>query len=394
MARRLYLHIGTMKSATTYLQHVLDANREQLEDAGLLWLPSGKNHQAINDFLGTRRRSADSVGAWDNLCTTVREYPGDVLFSTELMGPIRRQRVEKLMSELAPQEARVIITARDLTKVVPSHWQETTQNQGTMSWREWVDRVSKGPEERGPDFRFWTHHDLAGLIDNWQVAAPGQVYLVTVPASQSDPELIWRRFAAAVELDLPSITPPRSVNPALGAVSAELMRRINIEVADVPFPSYGPGFKQLLAKRILVKRAAAEPRPGLDADDYARLRQIALEIVEQVRQRDVTVIGDLADLIPAESAPSDGFDPAAIDDSQLLQVAIEALAGVGLRLGEQQTELKRLRSRQVGADEQQVVSAPRQTRVKDASRKVWSAGARTLASGRLRARALVTRLRR
>jgi hypothetical protein len=244
---------------------------------------------------------------------------------------------------LQPQETRVIITARDLTRVVPSHWQETTQNQGTTPWREWLDRVLKGPTERGVGFRFWGYQDLPGIIDNWSIAAPGQVYLVTVPKSQTDPELTWRRFAAALELELPKIKQPSSANPSLGAVSAELMRRINLETADVPFYVYSPGFKVELAKRILVHRAGQEPRPALTADDYARLREIALELLDEVGRRDVTVVGDMADLVPAATTTKEAFDPAEIGDAELLQAAIAGLRGLGLRVTEQKQELKRLR---------------------------------------------------
>ena len=37
MARRVFLHIGTMKSATTYIQDLCDVNQEALLDAGLFW---------------------------------------------------------------------------------------------------------------------------------------------------------------------------------------------------------------------------------------------------------------------------------------------------------------------------------------------------------------------
>ena len=36
MTERVYLHVGTPKSGTTYLQRVLDHNRERLAAAGVL----------------------------------------------------------------------------------------------------------------------------------------------------------------------------------------------------------------------------------------------------------------------------------------------------------------------------------------------------------------------
>jgi hypothetical protein len=383
-----------MKTGTTYLQSLFDANRKGLREAGLLWLPSRMNHQASWDFAGSSRLGAEGVGAWLRYRDTVRQHPGDVLFSSELVASYGPTRVERMIEALGADETHVIITARDLTKVVPSHWQETTQNQGTTEWREWLDRVCQGPQERGPGFRFWNNHYLPDVIRNWRGHnARRRVTIVTVPTSKADPALLWHRFASVIGVDLPTINEGRSGNPALGAISAELMRRVNVATAELSFPEYSFGFKQTLAKRALVPRAGQEPRITLTSDDYAQLRKIAIAIVDEVKALEVEVVGDLADLIPDETVADDVADPSDVTDADLLDAAIAGLASLGTRLGAQRDEIKNLkRSRELAHDRRgggAVVST--MSSRKDSGQPRWKS---ILQSSKRRLRGAVARVRR
>jgi hypothetical protein len=343
MARRIYLHVGTMKSGTTYLQQLFNQNRELLADHGILWQQMARNHQAVSDFGSLRRLSPDAVGTWREFRGEVRAYPGDVLISSEMMAPWSPSRVRRLRDELAPEELRVILTARDLTRVVPSHWQETTQNLGTDTWKEWIGKVRRGPDVAPPVVGFWKHQNLPQLVSNWStIASPGHLYVVTLPQDTSDPEELNRRFARAVDGFPDQVEPPPSGNPGLGAVSAELLRRVNVQLGELPFDQYRRGFKQTLAKEILVKRASVEPKPRLDRDEYEAIRAIALTMVEKLRTAEITVEGSLQDLVPREWPGHEPLDPGALPDSELLDAAIIGLADLGLRFGQQSRRVKQL----------------------------------------------------
>src|SRR3954465_2103752 len=123
MSRRVFLHVGVMKSATSYLQDLCDVNRERLLAQGLLWAKSGDNFLATDDLLGTRRARPGLEGAWQRLAGEVEAHGGDALISNELLAPINAQRRRRLVGALAPAEASVVVTARDLARVIPSQWQ-------------------------------------------------------------------------------------------------------------------------------------------------------------------------------------------------------------------------------------------------------------------------------
>jgi hypothetical protein len=87
MARRLFLHIGTIKSASTYLQAVCDDSAEALAAHGVLWLGSAANFSAVADFSGTTR--PDEYGreamSWAAFVDRIDAHEGDALVSNELL---------------------------------------------------------------------------------------------------------------------------------------------------------------------------------------------------------------------------------------------------------------------------------------------------------------------
>lgn len=343
MARRVYLHIGTMKAATTYLQNLCDVNRGLLAEHGLLWQGGRFNQYAIHDFQKSSMLPPQEKGAFRRFRDQVRQEPGDVLVSMELLAKLRSDRIAKLVEQLGAEEYVVMLTARDLTRVTTSHWQETTQNMGTVPWAQWIAEVCDVEPSASDTSPFWRHHYLPRILDEWAgVAGPERTHLVTIPQSKSDPEAVWRRFASVIGVPAERATQPSFSNAAIGATSAELMRRLNVELSGTPFNQYRWGFKAALAKQTLARRAGEEPRVGLSAEQHARLSSIAADMVEQVKQRDVDVVGDLSDLMPPAQPPGPAYDPGQASDAELLEAAMAGLLGLGKRAAKQRIEIQRL----------------------------------------------------
>lgn len=343
MASRVFLHIGVMKSATTYIQQLCNANARTLRRHGVLWQPSRKYHQAILDLTAPGRLEPIHRGAWNRLCEAVAEHPGDALVSCERMASLSPQKIQEIAEGLLAEELRVIVTARDLVRVAPSQWQESLKNQGRLRWADWLEHVCRGPGAQDVAVGFWKQQNLPAVVRAWgDVASRGQVHLVTVPLVRSDPDIVWRRFAEAIEFPPDLVEVPALGNPSLGAVSAELLRRLNETMGPIEPGSYSRGFKEGLAKQVLVSRADVEPRPRLDEKSHARLRELSLEMVAELKGMDVTVSGDLADLIPDEGRGV-AHDPSDSTDGELLDAAITGLVGLGQRVSEQVDEIRRLR---------------------------------------------------
>ena len=84
MTKRVYLHVGTPKSGTTYLQSILRGNAERLAEHGVL--VAGETHtDVVNAGLVLREDPrAESLldpherGAWKRIVQQVRGWQGDV----------------------------------------------------------------------------------------------------------------------------------------------------------------------------------------------------------------------------------------------------------------------------------------------------------------------------
>src|ERR1700712_2718963 len=88
-ARRVYLHVGTPKSGTSYLQDKLSRNRDLLERQGVDFLRtrSGDHFEASLDLLGRRWAGAEARarGQWEAMATEGRQSQRHALVSHEIL---------------------------------------------------------------------------------------------------------------------------------------------------------------------------------------------------------------------------------------------------------------------------------------------------------------------
>ena len=89
MGQRVILHVGAMKSGTSYLQALLYANRPMLAERGVL-VPGrtwSDQVRAVQDVLGmASERTGDISGCWDGLVEEVAAYDGTAVVSMEFLG--------------------------------------------------------------------------------------------------------------------------------------------------------------------------------------------------------------------------------------------------------------------------------------------------------------------
>lgn len=338
MAQRLVLHVGLMKSGTSYLQSVLEVQQEALAAADVL-LPAGPpNVQAR----AVTNRVASEEGAasrnWRRLVDDVRRAPGTAVVSTELLGPVRtvvaRELVRELVEETGTPEVRVVLTVRDLNRVLPSMWQETIQNGRTWSWADYVADIAARRPGRGevPTDRtlacgsFWRQQDVVGLVQGWAgLVGSEHVRLVTVPAPGAPRTALLDRFVEATGLPLPTPERVPVANEALGLPSTLVLLRVNQLLADrgIPFRP-GAGFrKRVLAKTVLGTRRGEEPVLGLPVPDW--VRDQTERTLTELRRTGVEVVGDLADLEPVDVAGVQPEDVAAADVAEAAAVALSGL---------------------------------------------------------------------
>lgn len=327
MAQCVVLHVGSMKSGTTFLQNLMMANRDLLAERGLL-LPGRVWRDQVSgvaEVLGRARvAQAPEEGAWQGLVDELDAWPGTGLVSMEFLGPSGPQRIERVVGSFPAGSVRVVVTARDLNRQVPAMWQEALKNGRSFGFAEYVAAVR---DHEGPGNVFWREQTVAAMCRRWGAAVGTEnVRLVTVPPPGAAPEELWRRFAEAVgvEADGPDdIALPEEENASLGAASAEVLRRLNVLVDDLDYPQYAPVVKHRLAKRVLSARRGSEQAVGFEVPDW--LPAESERMVGRIRDLGVPVVGDLADLRPC-AVP--GVDPASVPAEEQLDAAVDGLEGL------------------------------------------------------------------
>jgi hypothetical protein len=343
----LYLHVGLPKSGTTFLQALLAENRDRLRQAGFIYpfvRREGMFHAAVelrsqHEQWGLPPALVD--GTWQRLLDRIRGFDGAGIISHELLAGAPAPLVERVARDTEGLDLHVVVTARDLGRQVTAHWQEQVKNGRRWSFEQFRSELFGPTESEDEEDGFWRSQDLGSVLRRWSaVVPPGNVHVVTVPRSGTDPMELWRRFGEAVglapgalELELP----PRG-NESLGSAQVALLRQV-LEALDgrLHQPEYAQVVKRRLAQTLL--GAIESPRPVTPADLRAELSVTAREWAEEVVDRGYSVHGHLDELIPGP--PHDEAAERHPDDV----TAEELFEGVPTVLAELVLEIAALRSR-------------------------------------------------
>lgn len=375
---RVVLHVGLYKTGTTYLQNLLRENRRSLRRAGV-YLPPRKREVtfAALDLVDRQFRGVNDArvpGAWDRLAAEVNACGlPTAIVSEERLSVATPRQVRRAVGSFGSARVHVVVTVRDLSRVLVSHWQEEVKNGSTWSLLRYADAL-RDPQAAGvhPARGFWMHEDVTAVLRAWSSAVPVErIHVVTVPPAGSPPGVLAERFASVAGFE-PGDVSREGVwtNENVGAVGTELLRRLNERVTDrMHGIEHERGIKIPLARAL-----AAMPGKG-SVDVPATHREWAGRtaggFVEEIRAGGYDVVGDLDDLTPTTSVADEpavgtagadtrgtgGNPPAPAgttartttqatavatapdaaddrhDDAALLEAALEALAALALRQG-------------------------------------------------------------
>ena len=330
MARRVFLHCGTAKSGTTFLQDLWWRHRDALRERGLL-LPGTalrdhfhaaalvKGMDVIVDELEASEREV-----WRRLVDETREWSGDVLISHEHFSDSSAEAAAAALIDLASaaDEVHVVVTVRDLGRVLPSAWQQRVKQGARQPYAKFLATVRRGRDDQ----KFWRYQDVPGILDRWAAGLPPErVHLVVVPPSGAPRDELWLRTAAVFGVDVDGLdTAPRLPNDSLSIVEAELLRRVN---TVVPRERRSVALTRLTKgsfARDLLAGSAPQESFVLPATHAGWVRERSETMVAALRGRSYDVVGDLDDLLPAD--PRSGRTPDQATDGELLAVATTVVA--------------------------------------------------------------------
>lgn len=326
MTVNIHLHIGEPKSGTTYLQGMLKENRQVLETAGLM--TPGQREQVMAAQDAIRGKSGGAL--WQELADKLARWQGsDALVSMETLCRAKRPAIQKAVSAFDEAPTRIHITVRDLLRSLPAQWQQSTQHRKTWSWSDYSNAVVSDDSDNPAHGNFWSQHNLQEIIDRWlPVVGAEQVYVITVPQSGADPLLLWQRFSQALGLPAVDVTTVSPTNESLGATSAELLRRLNVELEPLELSEkqYNTTVRGLLARSVLAERRSIEPKVTVPPTALGWAEKESNRLIEAVRSAGVNVVGDLDELRPRpDSIGSESTEPT---DAEVAEAAIDAVRGL------------------------------------------------------------------
>ncbi len=269
MARRVFVHIGTPKSGTTYLQSLWWHHRAALAAQGLL-LPGGSADEqfrgcaVVRDNAGVlATMSQDQRGAWDRMLDEVAGFAGDALISQEQLVETSRDDAAAALARLggASDEVHLVITVRDLVRQVPSAWQQRVKHGSPTTLRTFFTRVAKDD----PTFNFWHHQDVPRILERWAGdLSPDHVHLVVLPRPGAEADLLWRRTCELLGIDDTGLSlDAPAANETLAPAEIAFVRGVNAHFRnahlDVALSRRVKGFME---PRLLARPASGPTPPS------------------------------------------------------------------------------------------------------------------------------------
>ncbi|HJQ07410.1 MAG TPA: hypothetical protein VJ872_18315 [Nocardioides sp.] len=344
--RRVVLHIGAMKTGTTYLQGKAYGNRESLEAAGVS-MPGVRWADVVwgvQDLLGMGKGDADlqhrNEGRWQAVVDLVHAAPTPTsLLTMEFFAFANRRQARRAVESFADCDVEVVVTVRDTAAVVPALWQTTVTSGGTVTWPRFRRAFRWAASGRGAGaavlsrvrvptaLRFQEAVNIARILRTWSAVLPTErIHVVVVPGPDAPRDRLWELFCEVLQVDPAAAPEPgKNANESLGYPSAELVRRVN-ELIEIERIRHHTVVKDDLGHHTLGRRRSVERRARLDPPTLAAALRWNAAIRDVVAGSGVRVHGDLADL-PLTPLPSHGVEERhePPTDAELLEAATFAL---------------------------------------------------------------------
>lgn len=335
MGQRVVIHVGCPKTGSTGIQGQLYANWETLTEQGILypcWRHDAQFLAALDmmDQSWPGHAGIDRVGVWDQMLELIDETDLDVLLSHELLARATPEHIKRAVDSLGDAEVSVIITARDLGRVIPAEYQEHVKYLNPMKFGDFLTRLQEPDVDDQPGVwarLTWLVQDVPALAERWaSVVGVDHVTIVTVPGRGAPRDELMKRFGQAVGFDPRGFVPSESIaNRSLGAAEVEVLRRFNLkEGLELSEHAY-----HLFARNRLIRglesRVGGAPPLSLTDRDYPWVRALAEQWVEHLANTGYRVVGDLQELLPQEPSP-EAIHPDDVAMEQLFGTALGFLA--------------------------------------------------------------------
>lgn len=307
------LHVGVHKTGTTAMQAALSDARPDLRDANVLY--PGKRGAQHRPALAVTQRTwgwKERGGAaydrkiFDSLAREVGSHKGRVAISSEFFCEADLATAAEITAALGGDRVHVVITLRNLGRLLPSSWQQYLKYGLTARYEPWLQNVF---DERKGSMTpsFWRRNAHGDVISRWK-AAVGQENVSVLIVDGVDRSSMFRTFAQLLGIE-PEILVSRmnlTANRSMTVAEAEMLRQLNKRVkTDLTWDEYVKYVRRGVALGMVEGREPAPDEPRLHTPDWAldEAAKRGAESVNEIRELNVRVLGDLDVLAERVDSP-------------------------------------------------------------------------------------------
>lgn len=331
------LHVGVHKTGTTAIQAAFADARSELAERGVRY--PGKlqaQHRAALALLGrpwgwnSRGGSVMDRRHFDSLVRRTSKHDGRVVISSEFFCEAPEDKAAETIEALGgPDKVTVVVTLRNLGRLLPSSWQQYLKYGLTTAYGKWLEDVFANPGASKISPTFWRRHDHGDVLTRWSNAVGAQNVNVLV-LEDVDRSAQFRAFAQmlAVPEDVLVSRMDLTSNRSMTAAEAELLVRLNKRVKkQMQWTDYVRLVRRGVALRMVEGREPGPDEPRLVTPDWAldAAAEQGTKAVQAIRELGVNVFGDLDALAVRVPSASDASGAPA---SMPIDAAVAAVAAV------------------------------------------------------------------
>ena len=298
------LHIGVHKTGTTAIQAALADARPDLKKAGVTY--PGKlqaQHRAALAVLqrpwgwNARGGAVMDRSHFDKLARRTTRNGGRVVISSEFFCEADEATAREVARDLGGDRVRVVVTLRNLGRLLPSSWQQYLKYGLTTPYERWLRNVFDNPGQSTMTPTFWKRHDHAAVLTRWSEAV-GAENVTVIVLEDVERSAMFRSFAQMLGVpdDVLVSRMDLTSNRSMTAAEAELLVRLNKKVKkDLQWDEYVKFVRRGVALGMVEGREPGPDEARLHTPDWA-LDAAAVQgarFVEVARSLGVVVLGDL-----------------------------------------------------------------------------------------------------
>jgi len=330
------LHIGVHKTGTTAIQAALADARPDLRASGVTY--PGKlqaQHRAALALLqrhwgwNTRGGSVLDRAHFDKLARRVERTKDRVAISSEFFCEADAEKAAEVARALNPDRIQVVVTLRNLGRLLPSSWQQYLKYGLTTPYEAWLTDIFTKPGSSKMSPTFWRRHDHGAVIDRW-TSAVGADRVTVLVLEDVDRSAVFATFAQLLGVD-PTILTSRmdlTSNRSMTAAEAQFLMALNARVKkSMQWEEYVRYVRRGVALGMVEGRTPGAGEQRLVTPDWAldAAAEAGNRSADVIAESGVRVIGDLQALrtrIPTEAGNAD------VPAEMPIDAAVEAVTTV------------------------------------------------------------------